>query len=339
MFKRKPVLTLFAALLSMLILSGCGGTAKAPTITEQPPQAAAGPWEFTDDRGTKISLPNRPVRVVAQSNSAAALWDLGYEVVGVFGPQKQADGSNDPEIGRVDLTKVTSVGEQWGELDLEKLAALRPDLIVTTMWMPPDLWYIQADVAPQVQAIAPIAAISVAKQPINVPMGRFEELAKALGADLNAPEVVASKQRFEKASQDVKAAIAQKPGLKVVFGAGSLETLWISNPPLYTDLLYFEQLGLEMVVPEKAGDQFFEALSWEQALLYPADLFMYDIRAHVTPPAQLAEKIPTWSKHPAVQAGQVGRWHATASYSYEGFAAILEELAKTISGARTDIVQ
>ncbi|MFZ5815203.1 MAG: ABC transporter substrate-binding protein [Bacillota bacterium] len=340
MFKRKPVLSLLATLAAMLILSGCGGGAQpAPRESTQTAAAAStGPWEFTDDRGTKVSRPQRPVRVVAQSNAAAALWDLGFQVIGVFGPQRQANGSNDPEIGNVDLSKVTSVGEQWGELDLEKLASLRPDLIVTTMWQPPDLWYIKPDVADKVAAIAPIVAINVAQRPINEPMARFEELAKALGADLNAPEVAAARKRFEKASADLKAAVAEKPGLKVLFAAGSLETFWVANPPYYADLLYFKQLGLEIVVPEKP-QQFVESLSWEQAQRYPADLIMYDVRAHVTPPAQLAEKVPTWKLHPAVKAEQVGAWHATASYSYKGFAAILEDLAKTVRNSRPDIVQ
>ncbi|MFZ5823611.1 MAG: ABC transporter substrate-binding protein [Bacillota bacterium] len=348
--RRFPRLGWIALLLvAALSLAACGSkpapaTETAPKASPAPAEAAkpappAGPWEFTDDRGKKITLEKRPVRVVAQSNSAAALWDLGYEVVGVFGPQKRADGSNDPEIGRVDLSKVTSVGEEWGKIDLEKLAALRPDLIVTTMWAPPDLWYILPEVAPKVEAIAPIVGINIAKQPITGPIKRFGELAEALGADLNAPAVVADRKRFEQASADLKAAIVAKPGLKVLFGAGSLETFWVCLPSSYADLLYFQELGMDIVVPAGAENGFVEALSWEQAQKYPADLIVYDVRAHVTQPAELAAKIPTWNLHPAVKAGQVGRWHATASYSYKGFASILEELTATIRSAKADVVQ
>lgn len=357
MHKLNRMLCTLGIFLTMFVLAGCGASTQAPAAKDQPLTATqaspgtdkpatpdgetakmAGPWEFTDDRGKKVSLPNRPVRVVAQSNAAAALWDLGYHVVGVFGPQRSADGSSDPEIGRVDLSQVESVGEQWGEIDLEKLAALRPDLIVTTMWTPPELWYIVPDIQPKVEAIAPVIGISVAKVPISQPIARFEELARALGADLNAPPVVEARQRFTKASDALKAAIAEKPGLKVMLGAGSLETLWVVNPPYYADLLYFKELGLDMVVPEKRDD-YFEALSWEQALKYEADLILYDVRAHVVQPAQLAEQIPTWNRHPAVKAGQVGRWYATAAYGQRGFVTILEELTETIRNARTDIVK
>jgi iron complex transport system substrate-binding protein len=341
MSTRRPILSLLASLLAlmMLIVTGCGTATKTSPATDQvaKTEQKEGPWEFTDDRGVKVSLPKRPVRVVAQSNAAAALWDLGFQVVGVFGPQRQADGKNDPEIGNVDLSKVVSVGEQWGELDLEKLASLRPDLIVTTMWIPPQLWYIQDDVKAKVEAIAPTVGINVAQRPISQVIARFEELAQALGADLKTPDLVAARQRFDKASQELKAAIAEKPGLKALFAAGSLEQFWVANPPYYADILYFKELGLDVVVPEKP-QQFVETLSWEQALRYPADLILYDVRKHVVPPAELAQKVPTWKRHPAVQAGQVGAWHATAAYSYKGFAGIMAELAKTIRNARADVV-
>ncbi len=329
--KKRTIVLAILVLVMSLVVTACGGTKP-----EEPKET--GPWEFTDDRRIKVSLPKRPVRVVAQSNAAAALWDLGFQVVGVFGPQRQADGKNDPEVGNVDLTKVMSVGEQWGEIDLEKLASLRPDLIVSTMWIPPQLWYVKDDVAAKVNTIAPTVGISVAQRPVSDVISRFEELAQALGADLKAPEVTAARERFNKASTDLKAAIAEKPGLKTMFAAGSLETFWVVNPPYYADLLYFKELGLDMVVPEKP-QQFTESLSWEQALRYPADLILYDVRQHVLPPSQLAEKVPTWNRHPAVKAGQVGSWHSTASYSYEGFAGIMEELANTIRNSRADIVQ
>jgi iron complex transport system substrate-binding protein len=328
------------ALLSLTLITMTACSPKPAPATESPKPAAetTAPWTFTDDRGKTVSLPKRPLRIVAQSDAAAALWDLGIKVVGVFGPQHRPDGSKDPEIGNVDLNAVTSVGEKWGEIDLEKLAALRPDLIVSTMWQPPDLWYVQPEVAAKVEAIAPTIGINVAQKSITVPAQRFADLAGALGADLNAPAVAAAKQRFEKASAELKATIAAKPGLKVLAAAGSLETFWVANPPYYADLLYFKELGLDIVVPS-TPQQFTESLSWEQALRYPADLILYDNRSHVVQRTELAEKVPTWSMLPAVKAGQVSPWHAVPSYSYQGFTPILEQLTEIVRKARTDVVQ
>jgi len=237
---RRSIVPVLISLVILLTTAGCGtnpSLSLGPEAGGDTGLAAGETWTFTDDRGITVTLPRRPVRIVAQSSAAAALWDLGIQVVGVFGPQRLPDGSSVPEIGRVDLSTVTSVGEQWGEIDLEKLAALRPDIILTTMYLPPELWYVPAELEPKVQAIAPIVAIDVGQKPIVEPIRRFEALAEALGADLSTPAHAAARQRFENASADLKAAIAEKPGLEAMFAAGSLETFWVSNPPSFADLL------------------------------------------------------------------------------------------------------
>jgi len=83
------------------------------------------------------------------------------------------------------------------------------------------------------------------------------------------------------------------------------------------------------VVPEKP-DGYYESLSWEQALRYQADVIFYDARTLWVQPEQLAKQVPTWNRIPAVQAGQVRPWVAVPTFSYEGFAGILEEMARTI---------
>src|SRR5688572_13560104 len=61
--------------------SGNGGTSTT----------AAGGFTFTDDRGVTVTLPTRPVRIVAQADSVAALHDLGVETIAVFGEALPAD--------------------------------------------------------------------------------------------------------------------------------------------------------------------------------------------------------------------------------------------------------
>ena len=87
--------------------------------------AVDGAWSFTDDRGVTVSLPALPQRIVAQVTAAASLWDYGVRPVGIFGPQRRADGTPDPLAGNIDLDAVTSLGEAWGEFDLERLIALQ----------------------------------------------------------------------------------------------------------------------------------------------------------------------------------------------------------------------
>ncbi|PRX60792.1 hypothetical protein B0I32_116183 [Nonomuraea fuscirosea] len=44
--------------------------------------------------------------------------------VGVFGPHKLKGGGPDPEVGEVGITKVESIGNVWGEFDIEKYEQL-----------------------------------------------------------------------------------------------------------------------------------------------------------------------------------------------------------------------
>lgn len=315
-------------------LAACG----AADSTEPDPAAAAGPWEFTDDRGKKISLPERPKRIVAQAHSAAALWDFGVEPVGVFGPQKSPDGKPDPQVGNVNLTKVTSVGAEFGEFDLEKFAALKPDLVVTIMYGPV-LWYVPEESLAKIEKIAPVVGIRVDNKSADEAIQQFEKLAGSLGADLESEEIKQAKAAFEQASQKVKEAAEAKQGLDVEVAIGQEQGFWVGDPKWHGDLKYLSDLGLNIVAPGKPDPAFgFEQLSWEQAGKYPADLILEDARTLGLTPEQLAAKYPTWKQLPAVKAGQVGPWRAETPSSYVLYTEMLNEVAETIGKARTDVV-
>jgi iron complex transport system substrate-binding protein len=309
-------------------------TSNAAATTSAASATSAGPWQFTDDRGVTITLPKRPERVVAQVTAAASLWNYGVRPIGVFGPQKNADGSQSIEVGNVDLKTVTNLGEAHGEIDFEKVAALQPDLIVSLYYSGDTVWYITGDAMAPMQAIAPIAAIKVQDVPILSPISRFGELSAALGADLSSKENIAAKTGFDSAVNDLTTAIASKPGLKVLVVAGGNDTLSVANPSVATDLIYFKQLGLDIVQPPVTS--FWESLSWEQANRYPVDLILTDQRPSTLSHAKLLEK-DVWRSLPAVQADQVGVW-PWKTYSHLSYTKALKELTATIKSARADIV-
>ncbi|MFC7615189.1 ABC transporter substrate-binding protein [Actinokineospora soli] len=310
---------------------GAGSASNAP--------AAEGPWEFTDDRGTKISLPERPKRIVAQVHAAAALWDFGVKPVGVFGPQRTADGKPDPQVGNVDLAAVTSVGAEFGEFNLEQYANLEPDLVVTIMYGPV-LWYVPDDSKAKIEEIAPTVGIRLDGKSASEAIARFGELAASLGADLNAPAVTQAKADFEKAGAELTAAAKEKPGLGVELAIGQQDGFWVADPKWHGDAILFSELGLEVVAPKQSDPTFgFEQLSWEQAAKYPADLVLEDARTVGMSTDELAAKYPTWSQLPAVKAGQVGAWHAETPSSYQLYAKVLTELTGTVKNARADVVK
>ncbi len=222
-------------------------------------------------------------------------------------------------------------------MDLEALVALQPDLILYDIYGEFDLWGLSPEAVAQVEAIAPIAGISFVNRPVNETIGKIEELAGLLGADLDAPDVVAAREQFDTASEDVRAVCAEKEGLTAIFAAGWTDNFYVANPPIWTDLIYFQELGLDVVAPDIPATELWETLSWEQANKYQVDLILNDARSAALSPEELAE-YATWASQPAVEAGQVGEWYTEFVPSYAGFAGVLESLAETIGEASADIV-
>jgi iron complex transport system substrate-binding protein len=320
---------------SMLAAAGLAAFAPAWINAAGTPTAgtlAAGAWSFTDDRGKTIALPDRPTRVIAQTSAAAALWDCGFKVAGVFGPTKNADGSNDFQAGQIDLDEMVNLGD-WGEMDLEKVIALNAQIYVDFCYGKDHFWYLTGDARPQLEALIPTLGISMEKAPITHSIARFEELAAAFGADLTAPALVQAKTAAADAETRLKTAIAAKPGLRLLAISPVLDSFYVCSPEMMTDLAYFASLGLDIVKPTLPADTadvvyFFEQLSWEQLGRYPADVILVDQR---DPSAQsILDKQPLWATLPAVKAGQVGGWFASQQYSWRALAPIVTDLAALI---------
>jgi len=313
----------------------------SPTAAEEGTTEESGGsgWTFIDDRGETISRDIQPTRVVAYLPIAASLWDFGLEVVGVFGTTLRPDGTPEIYAGNVDLDKVVSLGETYGEIDLEKLVDLKPELVVFDIYDAAefDLWGLPGDAVDQVASIADLVGISFVGAPVTSTIERIGELAEAVGADLSAAAVVGDRDAFETASQSVRDALADKAELPSLFVAAWPENLYVANPQIWGDLLYFKELGLDIVVPDVPEKELWETLSWEQANKYPSDIILNDARATALTEDDLAG-YPTWQAHPAVKAGQVGPWFTEFVPSYLGFTTVLDSLVETISGSDPDVV-
>jgi iron complex transport system substrate-binding protein len=320
---------------ALLTLTACGeGAGQSPAGAASPSASAsaAGPWTFTDDRGKKIELPKRPERIVAQVGAAAVLWDFGVRPIAVFGPHKLKDGSKDPQAGSVDITKVESIGNVWDEFNVEKYISLQPELLVSGMYTGDTLWYVPEKSTATIEQVAPTAGVRLVGKTLPQLIGKYGELAAALGADLNAPEVTAAKAKFEAAA--VALPTPENKVLKIMVMAGGPEAMWIANPADHVDVAYFKELGLDVVVPEKIDEAgFWQTLSWENADTYQADVILVDARTQSMKVEEMMKK-PTFARLPAVKAGQVYPWQAEEPYSYQGFASVLEALAADLAKAK-----
>ncbi|MFD3553610.1 ABC transporter substrate-binding protein [Streptomyces goshikiensis] len=336
---RRGLIAAGGALGLVAALSACGGTdsAKGETGKDKDKGAAAsGPWTFKDDLGKDISLKAAPKNIVAYTGTAAALYDYGVQVKGVFGPTKTADGKPDVQAGSMDISKVEILGNVYDEFNVEKYAALQPELLVTNTW-DGTYWYVPEASKDKILKLAPAAAIGVGGDAsLDKSLERTADLAKSLGADLNTKKTADAKARFEAAAAKVREATKANPGIKVLVGSGSADLFYVSTPKTSADLKYFETLGVEFITPDKdkldAGG-FFESLSWENAGKYKADLVLLDNRTGTLQAEELKAK-PTWAEMPAVKAGQVAPRVTEPIYSYEKCAQILEDLAKAVQNAK-----
>ncbi|MBH1936536.1 ABC transporter substrate-binding protein [Streptomyces sp. AV19] len=327
---RRGLLAAGGALGIGAFLTACGG---GSAKSSQDSGGSGGPWTFKDDRGTTAKAGRTPKRIVAFTGTAAALHDFGVECVGVFGPTKLKDGKPDPQAGDIDVDKVTILGNTWGEFAVEKYAALDPELIVTNMFDPGALWYVPDESKDKILRLAPSVALTSARVPLTEPIKRHAELAASLGADLKAKKVTEAKARFEKAAETLRRT-AKSRRIKVMAASGSADLFYVSNPAVNADLMYFRELGVDFVVPQKLDKGgYFESLSWENANKYEADLIILDSRTSSLQPKDLAAK-PTWAKLPAVEAGQVSPWLSEPRFSWAGSAPLLDNLTAALEKAK-----
>ncbi|MEU8567918.1 ABC transporter substrate-binding protein [Streptomyces pathocidini] len=314
------------------MLAACGESGGSGSSKES---AKGGAWSFTDDRQKKASTKSTPKSIVAFTGTAAALHDYGIEVKGVFGPTKAAGGKPDVQAGDLDIAKVEILGNVYGEFNVEKYAALRPEVLITDMWEKDALWYVPEESKDKILKLAPSVALWAADVSMTEALERRAALAESLGADLKARKVVDAKARYEKALGAVREAAKSNPGIKVLIGSGSPDYFYASAPGRPTDTRTFKELGIELVTPGKLDQGgWFESLSWENADKYPADVIMMDNRSSALQPEALAKSKPIWKKLPAVKAGQVIPRVTEPVYSYDKCAPLLEDLAEAIKNAK-----
>ena len=318
------------------LLAACGG-GNASESSGTSTSAPSGPWQFTDDRGTKISLPRRPQRLVCQTGPAAALWDYGIRPIGLFGPQKRPDGAKELETGDLDLTKVTAIGgAEWGDFNIEQYVSLGPDALITTVF-DDQLWYVPEEGLKRISQIAPIVALQVESKNLPDVLTRVVDLAASLGVDRNSPVVTKAKADFDAASAELRKAVAAKSGLKVLAVSATKDNIYFAKPKDVTDLDYFSTLGLDLVKPG-GKDAYWETSSWERADRYPADLIIYDARGYEALPLSEVQKMPTWQQLPAVQAKQVAPWKHLVPPSYRQAADAIREMTAIVKRSRADVV-
>ncbi|GAB3306047.1 hypothetical protein GCM10027451_12830 [Geodermatophilus aquaeductus] len=318
------------ALAAALAASACAGSG-----TDDEAEAATGSWSFTDDVGTTVELDGRPERVAGLNDVASSLWNYGIAPVATFGQTSAAD---DVQFEGRDLSDVDIVGESYGQIDLEALAAADPDLIVTTVY-PVDSEGTLDDTQPlygfesleqqeQVAQIAPVVAIAWRGSAADV-IERTAELAGSLGADMESDEVSAARQDYEDASAALTEAASS--GVTVLpVAAYPDEGFYMAKAPDDPSLHLYADLGVQFLDPGGEG-YFWQTAGWEQVPQYASDVLLYSLRGAMTPEEMATQ--PTYQLLPAAQAGQVHPWEYVGM-DYAAQARYMERLAGWLTDAQ-----
>jgi iron complex transport system substrate-binding protein len=130
----------------------------------------------------------------------------------------------------------------------------------------------------------------------------------------------------------LKEALAEEEELQVLFMSADGDAINVANPGPWAELSTYLDLGLDIVVPDVEPDAYWQELSTEEARRYPADIVFQSTRAGSLTPDEL-QAHPTYSRHPAIAAGQVAPWNQDSIHSYQGLTTALDTLLQALDSS------
>lgn len=320
-----------ALAVAALALASCssGGSADGA-------DASSGAWTFTDDVGVTVTLDRAPERVASYADYALGLHSLDVDPVAVFG---RVPVATDERFADYDLSDVAVVGNSYGEVDIEAMAAADPDVIVVGIY-PTDgegtldlegPRYSLQDTAQQQQleAIAPLITIEVGGKGQDV-VDSLNRLALALGAEQST--VDEAKSEFDAAAADLADA-AETSGVEVTqMYADASSGIYVAKPDDEPEMELYRQYGVDFTdLNPDDGNYYWDVYSWENASqMSTGDVLLVNVEGFQAD--DLAAQ-PTFASHPALVAGQVHAWNG-AAMDYRSQAAHMAELAEILRSSQ-----
>ncbi|WP_304108601.1 ABC transporter substrate-binding protein [Mycolicibacterium bacteremicum] len=322
---RTPRFAIVAAILTLL-LAACGSGDRQP--------AAGDAWSFTSGDGKTYTAEQVPSRIIAQGEAAAALMSFGIRPVGVY---LNAPLEETRALDGLNLDGIEIIGDTWGQIDVEKAAALRPDLIVSAYWPVEEAYGgfeegVEEN-SKKAARLAPVVGPTIGES-VEDMLNGFETLAVSLGADVNTSEIAGHKADFAAARDRFAAATAAKPELTALAVSPTDELLYVAVPENSAELTDFAEWGLDLIVPDNPDPAFpyWENLSWENADKYQPDLILMDDRTYDASLA-IADRQATWKRIKAVEAGAVTPWPAYWISTWSAYADQLDQLSDAVEKA------
>ncbi|MDG4666981.1 ABC transporter substrate-binding protein [Mycobacterium sp. 236(2023)] len=318
------------ALLLVMLLTACGSGGGT--------EAGEGGWSYLSGDGKTYTAEQVPTRIIAQGEAAAALMSFGIKPVGVFLNEPLEDSK---ALAGVNLDGVEILGETWGQIDVERAAALRPDLIVSAYWPVEEAYGgLEEGVEESAKKVGELAQVvgPTTGESVQTMLDGFEQLAISLGADVGSPDIAKDKADFAAARDRFSQAVAAKPGLVAMAASPTDELLYVAVPEHAAELTDFSDWGMDVLVPRDPDPAFpyWENLSWENADKYQPDLILFDDRTYDSAMAA-ADRQPTWKRIEAVQAGAITPWPAFWISTWASYADQLNRLSDAVDKADPDL--
>ncbi len=321
-------------LASALLLTGCSGTGGTDTSdgTGGGASASTGAWSYTDATGATVTVDHRPERVVVINDLALSFVQYGLRPVGTFGQLAMA---KDARFADLDTTGIAQLGVAYGDIDLEQLASLKPDLVVTSVYptdgkgtldtTQPGYGFKDQEQQKQIEAIAPVAQVKWGGEGKDV-IEHIADLATSLGAP--KATIDAAEQRFDTA-QDALEQAAQQKDLSVVSMYADGDGAYVTRPSDEPVLQLYSSVGVDFVNPKPKG-YYWGIYSWENAGQITGDVLLLSQQGY-----QVADlkKQPTFADNAALKTGQVHSWTFPA-LDYASQADYMTKLAGWLGDSR-----
>ena len=287
-----------AALLSVLLLAGCGGAPSAPAPSDPPAASEAAAYAFTDDLGREVALKAAPRRVAALTGSYADIWCTagGKDTLTASASDAWTDFDLDLSAG------VANLGGAMG-VSVEELLASQPDLVLASTNIPSN-----QEMLPALEA----AGIDVAFFSVDT----FEDYLRMLKV---CTELTGCPENYETCGEAVAAEIEAARGraAEALAGREPEKVLYIRaaasviKPKGSDGTVLGEMLADLGCVNIADGDQsLLETLSMEAILAADPDKIFIVLQGADPEPAraQLEGEVlsnPAWQQLTAVQEGEV----------------------------------
>lgn len=314
-------LALTAALLSACLgLAACGGDDEESVSAAETSQTRT----VTADNGS-VEVPTDPQRIVTIGNTGEPIVDLGAKPVGIT-EVAASTLEKLPEEQQATFAAATIVGPEGGEVDLEKVAGLEPDLILVQL---PDDEF--EAIEKELTAVAPTAFYG-----LDTEWKVFaDKLAEAADLTDTLSEQKAKLQEGVSRIQDTYAATIE--GTKFVdISRGDWNdpgTFYIAD--IGCSEIARDDVGLNLPEAAAGADPLaYESLPFEQiSRLSEYDVITYPVDAAGQPTQAFVPvtETNTWKALPAVQSGRALGVFCPGNNSYGPVLQYLESLESALA--------